>query len=69
MSRTGNPPSRPRCALERMMPQSMDVEDVKRRAWQEEGILVIALDDEQLSWDERETLRQLGEKKHGKCRR
>ncbi len=35
------------------------------RAWCEQGILVIALEDGRLTWPERELLRQLGERLAG----
>ncbi len=41
-------------------------EDVKRDGWREQGLLAVALDDQRLSWDERELVRQLGEKLYGK---
>lgn len=65
MSRTGGPPARPRCPLERMLPAGPDTEELKRRAWTEHQVLVINVDDPQLSWDERETVRQLGGRIYG----
>ncbi len=40
-------------------------EQVKREGWQELGLLVVSLEDERLSWPERELVRQLGEKLYG----
>ena len=40
-------------------------EQVKREGWHEQGVLVIAADDERLTWPERELIRQLGEKLYG----
>ena len=41
-------------------------EQVKRDGWQDRGILVIAEDDQRLTWPERELVRQLGAKLYGK---
>ena len=43
-------------------------EQVKRDGWREQGILVIAEDDQRLTWPERELVRQLGAKLYGKRR-
>jgi len=43
-----------------------DAEEVKRDGWQERGVLVIAEDDQRLTWPERELVRQLGAKLYGK---
>ena len=41
-------------------------ERVKREGWREQGVLAVAVDDERLTWPERELVRQLGEKLYGK---
>ena len=41
-------------------------ERVKREGWREQGVLAVSVDDERLSWPERELVRQLGEKLYGK---
>lgn len=41
-------------------------EKVKRDGWKELGMLAVALDDDRLTWPERELVRQLGEKLYGK---
>jgi hypothetical protein len=41
-------------------------EQVKREGWREQGLL--ALDDERLTWPERELVRQLGERLYGRSR-
>ncbi len=41
-------------------------EQVKRDGWHEQGLLAVSLDDERLTWPERELVRQLGEKLYGK---
>jgi hypothetical protein len=38
---------------------------VKHDGWREQKILVVSVDDERLSWPERELVRQLGEKLYG----
>ena len=43
-----------------------DPERVKREGWQEQGLLAVLVDDERLTWPERELVRQLGEKLYGK---
>ena len=43
-------------------------EQVKRHGWHEQGVLVIAEDDQRLTWPERELVRQLGAKLYGKRR-
>ena len=40
-------------------------EQVMRDGWRQQGVLVIAANDERLSWPERELVRQLGEKLYG----
>ena len=44
-------------------------DEVKRDGWRQQGVLVIAENDERLSWPERELVRQLGEKLYGEGRR
>jgi hypothetical protein len=41
-------------------------DEVKRDGWKEQGVLAVAVDDERLTWPERELVRQLGEKLYGK---
>lgn len=40
-------------------------ERVKRDGWHEQGLLAVRLDDERLTWPERELVRQLGDKLYG----
>ena len=40
-------------------------EEVKREGWREQGLLAVSVDDERLSWPERELVRQLGAKLYG----
>jgi hypothetical protein len=41
-------------------------DQVKREGWRKQGVLAVAIDDERLSWPERELVRQLGDKLYGK---
>ena len=41
-------------------------DQVKREGWREQGVLAVAIDDERLTWPERELVRQLGDKLYGK---
>lgn len=43
-----------------------DPEAVKRDGWREQGLLAGAIDDDRLTWPERELVKQLGEKLYGK---
>lgn len=41
-------------------------EEVKREGWRDQGLLAVAIDDDRLTWPERELVRQLGERLYGK---
>lgn len=41
-------------------------DQVKREGWRETGLLAVSVDDDRLTWPEREMVRQLGEKLYGK---
>ena len=41
-------------------------DQVKRDGWKEQGVLAVSLDDQRLTWPERELVRQLGEKLYGR---
>jgi hypothetical protein len=43
-----------------------DAEQIRRDGWQEQQMLAVSLDDQRLTWPERELVRQLGEKLSGK---
>ncbi len=43
-----------------------DPERVKREGWREQGLLAVSMDDDRLSWPERELVRPLGERLYGK---
>lgn len=40
-------------------------DDVKRDGWRDHGVLAVSVDDNRLSWPERELVRTLGEKLYG----
>jgi len=42
-----------------------DADQVKRDGWKEQGVLVVAEDDQRLTWPDRELIRQLGTKLYG----
>ena len=39
---------------------------MKRDGWLEQGLLAVSLDDQRLTWVERELVKQLGEKLYGR---
>jgi hypothetical protein len=41
-------------------------EKVKQDGWREQGLLAVSVDDQRLTWPEREFIRQLGEKLYGR---
>jgi len=43
-----------------------DPDQVKRDGWKEVGLFAVLLEDDRLTWPERELVRQLGEKLYGK---
>ncbi len=51
-----------KCNLGRMQPKQIDAEKIKREAFNNDGILVVKVDDERLSWPEKELIKQIGEK-------
>jgi len=38
---------------------------IKQDGWRNHGVLVVSIDDQRLSWPERELLKQLGQKLYG----
>ncbi len=42
-----------------------DPDRVKRDGWRDQGVLVVAIDDERLSWPEKELVTQLGDRLYG----
>ncbi len=45
--------------------QRRNADEVKRDGWREQRVLAVSLDDDRLTWPERELIRQLGEKLYG----
>jgi len=43
-----------------------DAERVKQDGWREQGVLAVSVEDDRLTWPERELVKQLGEKLYGK---
>ena len=41
-------------------------EEVKRDGWHEQGLLAVLVDDQRLTWPEREMVEQLGSKLYGR---
>lgn len=54
------------CPLGKLEPVKPDVDEIKRHGWIDDGILVVSINDERLTWVERETLRQIGDRLYGK---
>lgn len=54
-----------RSNLAGMIPNKIDPEEVKRKGWRDEGILVVADNDHRLNWPEREFITQIGIKLYG----
>ena len=48
--------------LGKIQPTKVDLEKVKKEGWNKEGILVVKIDDERLSWPEKEIIKQIGNK-------
>jgi len=55
----------PRCALSRVIAEPMDKDAIKRKAWQEEGILVIDVNDPTLSMLDQGFVKGIGNKRYG----
>jgi hypothetical protein len=52
-----------RCALSRLQPA--DPEQIKRKDWREQPLLVISPEKTRLDWVEHERLRQIGDRLYG----
>jgi hypothetical protein len=48
--------------------QRSSPEEIKRDGWLRQNLLAVSLDDQRLTWVERELIKQLGEKLYGKRR-
>ncbi len=51
-----------KCNLGRIQAKKIDAEKIKREGWNNDGILVVKVDDERLSWPEKELIKQIGDK-------
>ncbi len=58
-----------RCSLNRLSGRTPANEEemhgMRRRAWQEQGVLSVSLSNSQLNWPEKEFLKQIGERLYG----
>jgi len=63
---TNKPPHNPyRSNLAKFIPSKIDSEEIKRRGWQDEGILVVNENDQRLAWMERDFVKQIATKLYG----
>lgn len=58
--------NRYRCPLAKIIPTKVDPEEIKRKGWQDQKILVINVDDPRLDWVQRGFVKQIGERLYGK---
>ena len=49
-----------RSPLAKLQNEKIDYEKIKKQGWEQNGILVINVDDERLSWPEKEIIKQIG---------
>ena len=45
--------------------QRRSTDEVKRDGWREQGVLAVSVDDQRLTWPERELVEQLGTRLYG----
>lgn len=64
--RTGHKPGPVKCALGSVVADSPDREAIKTRAWREDGILVLSLDDQELTAMDREFMKLIGNRRYGR---
>lgn len=63
---TNKSPHNPyRSNLAKFIPTKIDNEEIKRRGWQDEGILVVNENDQRLAWMERDFVKQIATKLYG----
>lgn len=67
--KTGHAPKPARCALGKLIPDTIDTESLKHDAWTSHRIIVAAIDDPRINWIERQILQTIGEKLFGRVRR
>ena len=63
-----NMPRQPYSSLGKLQPKKMDIDHVKRKGWQKDGILVIDINNPKLSWPDRELLKQIGNRFYGQSK-
>lgn len=49
----------------RKLGEQIDYEALKRNGYRDQGIVVVSIHDARLSWDQRELVKQIGEKLYG----
>ncbi len=59
------PPTTYRCPLDRLQPQTTDLEAIKQSGWRDQHILVVSEQDQRLDFVEREFVRRIGERLYG----
>ena len=62
-------PQPPRSQLARMQGVTINAEGTKVFGWNRHGILVVSVDDDRLSWVEKELVQNLGDKLYGRGHR
>lgn len=67
--KTGHAPQPARCALGKLIPDTIDTEELKHDAWHQHNIIVVAADDSRINWLERQVLQTIGERIFGRGRR
>ncbi|WP_031372169.1 hypothetical protein [Lysobacter antibioticus] len=60
------PEFRYRSPLARFVPDTPDLDRLKRQGWREQGLLVVSAEDTRLDWVERQLLSQIAERLYGK---
>lgn len=61
----GHKPNPPRSPLGAIQPLPMDTEAIKAAAWNEQGILIVSINDDRISWTDAEFLKQIGRRIYG----
>ena len=62
----GDKPMEPRCALDRVQVDQINVEEVKTDGWREHEIFVMPISDPRLGWIERQVIQQAGDRIYGR---
>lgn len=50
----------------RQIGNHVDYEALKRQGFKDQGLVIVSVDDPRLSWDQREMIKQVGEKLYGR---